>query len=831
MHESEAAHPAGLFLAAESCILDFELQAVLSTLESLETVLESLQVLDGPGYVSLATWEEISSKVVDSGNSIVAAERERAAQDVLGYQKRIAELEAQVKQQSSAAGGIEADTGQEEDDDEDASSSRVKQLSLQTSEKQLSLVDPSSAPLPPPHRGRNVVSKFVKLGTSDYPGPAPSVRMRPFYWRKVPPSESLETIWTKAQQAEWHDVVGLLDPQKIEVLFAANQTVRTGVDMPLQVKMVQKTALIDLQRAHSVSVMLSKFRCTFKEVKEAVTNLDASVLDIDKTTEMIEFVPSDEEIEILKAFTGDVTTLGSAERFFIEILGIPRYKERLQIHRLILTFDDRCTQVAEKLSSLIKCLIELTKSKRLRRFMLHVLAVGNFMNYGTSIGNAPSFRLEDLNQAFKIQSNVEGVSLLHFLVAHIHNTDPDLLRLPRDLAHVEAGAAVSLSSISEMVEGLEREKAIAVRENGKCGQKDPMRKILATFLPHVNVSLESVTKQLLRCKSLVNDAKALFAEARPAVTQENLCQAFSDFKSALLSVMRDNEGARAKISSCGIEINETSDSTLDQSRDDAGSECNVSMFDLALTRSLDVGMSPTRSGTSLDEELELKKVTLDGILELGPTGLQDLGVAGVQERDRMATAISRPRRDRSGGAAAEQRSQNPAHTQILTEGAAEGTRPPAMPPRSRAPALPPGPLAWGVCYGEAGAPSKGQKIGWIEVQTRSKTWEKYYAKRARNTLVELCAIEHLLASHSCCAYTLTCICQVCICGIVCKSDIAYCNRCPCLQVLFASEADLSSALRKVCLDGVIVHRSDDRRPFVVEARKSIFQEVIISRSA
>ena len=51
------------------------------------------------------------------------------------------------------------------------------------------------------------------------------------------------------------------------------------------------------------------------------------------------------------------------------------------------------------------------------------------------------------------------------------------------------------------------------------------------------------------------------------------------------------------------------------------------------------------------------------------------------------------------------------------------------------------------------------------------------------------------------------------------------SEAPLLQVLFASDADLSSPIRKVCLDGVIVHRSDDRRPFVVEARKSIFQEV------
>lgn len=47
------------------------------------------------------------------------------------------------------------------------------------------------------------------------------------------------------------------------------------------------------------------------------------------------------------------------------------------------------------------------------------------------------------------------------------------------------------------------------------------------------------------------------------------------------------------------------------------------------------------------------------------------------------------------------------------------------------------------------------------------------------------------------------------------------------QVLFASDTDLSTPARLVCLDGVVVHRSEDKRPFVVEARRSIFQEVSV----
>ena len=812
-------------------------QDVLSSMESLESMLESLHVLDASDSVSMDAWEAIASGVAKSGSSLVEAEEECRAENMQNYRKRIAELEARLEQKSLAP---KVEPTQEGDDS--AEEAPVDQLSQPTLTQHWSILEKSelSSEAQSPPSDTTVVSKYVQLVTSEYLGPAPSVRMRPFHWKKVPPSESLETIWTKAKLEEWNHVVALLEPHKIEMLFSASQTVKTGGDMPLQVKSIQQTALIDLRRAQQVSIMLSKFQCTFTEVKDAVMNLDASVLDIEKTAELITYVPFDEEMEVLKAYTGDIARLGPAERFFLEISCVPRYKERLQVHRLIMTYDDRCMELAEKLSNLIKCLTELTKSKRLRRFMLHILAVGNFMNHGTSMGNAPSFRLDALNQAVNIRSNVEGVTLLHFLASHVQNTDPDLLKLPSDLAHAEAGAALSLTSMSELVAGLEQEKAILVQEHGKCAQKDPLRKILSEFLPHVNMPLDSVSKQLFKCQSLVKEVQVLFAETRPSVAQEDFCSAFANFKTALVSVIRDNEKARAKIAS-RADGNESFDTLLDQTRDDES-------FDITLDQSQSsvAGISPRRLETSsqpdavsasrkaasaspLDEwlsenqlaahaqALHFNNVTLDGLCELSETDMHDLGVVG-SDRDRMVKAISRLKRERNWSGAVGERAR-PSEASFPA-GAPSGAHPPAMPPRSRTPALP---LVWGVCYGEAGEARRGQQNGWVEIQSRSKShvagrWEKFYAKRARNTLVRTSACpEPLIFSAQKRHLVLPCY--------VARARLHLTEACVFLQVLFTSDADLSSPVRKVCLDGVIVHRTDDRRQFVVEVRKSIFQEV------
>jgi len=720
-------------------------------------LLESLHVLDGP-VDTVKEWQKISAQMVNSASSLRGAEPvSKTIYSENSLSKRIVELEEQL-----AAAKLELDHIRNE------SKAAAEKAPVQAAAEALTLPATPDQGSPLYTSGKDVVSRYVKLATGQYLGPSPSLKMRPFHWKKLPPNESVNTMWNNAQTQEWNDIVAQMEPAKIEKLFSANQTVRTGADLPSQgftytPKKSQKTALIDLCRAQNVSIMLSKLRCSIKELKQAVLSLNASVLDVNSTAELMKFVPSDEEIEVLKAHTGDAEMLGLAECFFLEILGIPRYAERLQVHHFILTFDDRCAELEDKLSSLIKCLTELTKSRRLRRFMLHVLAVGNFLNYGTSMGNATAFRLEALNQTINIKSNVEGVTLLHFLASHVHSSDPDLLKLPGDLANAEAGAAISLSSVSELMAGVKRELSSAVEEHRKCASNDALKRILSDFLPHAQKAFDNIANQEAKSQALFKETKSLYAEERPSVTQEELCGVFSVFKQALVTVIKENEVFRAQVTQMP---DDSLDSTLDQSLDKsalesdshaAGIKSTYSEVHIKSSFSEEAPTQPILSDTrpqtatnprndaeacpvSLLEEwlaknklvehlhaLKLNMITIDGLMEVTDEDFQDLGIIDI-DKARMVKAIAKLKRDRQGVlASSEQRSaRNRARVHFSPDA-------PPLAPRSRGPARQ-GPIVWGVCYGESGEPSKAQKHGWVEIQTRPKTWEKFYAKRARNTL-------------------------------------------------------------------------------------------------
>ena len=410
-----------------------------------------------------------------------------------------------------------------------------------------------------------------------------------------------------------------------------------------------------------------------------------------------------------------------------------------------------------------------------------------------------------------IRSNVEGVTLLHFLASHIRNTDPDLLLLPTDLAHTEVGASISFTSLSELMKSIQTELDIAIGESEQSTGKDAfllpaavtrLKKILADFLPHSKKYCQSLTDQHAKCQSLIKEAKALYAEMSPSVSQEELCRAFSTFKTALVSVIKDNEAARAKLNG---------DSPRDSMVQDVQSPLKAGVLASSELRSetesvQSIVSAGTRfSATSLRSELKhasasstplddwllnnhleaytqvlkLNRVTLDGLVDLTDDDLKDLGILETDKK-LMLKAITKLKYERQGIPIPKEKSSTQYSGNTLTSSQpANANGAPALAPQSRVPARD-GSMAWGECYGGGGQAAKGQKHGWVEIQRRGvNRWENFYAKRAKNTLV-------LFASND--------------------------------------DEDLSRPIQLICLDGIVVNRFDDVRQFVVQARKSIFQD-------
>lgn len=117
-----------------------------------------------------------------------------------------------------------------------------------------------------------------------------------------------------------------------------------------------------------------------------------------------------------------------------------------------------------KIKSVMEASREVARSRRLRKLLELVLAVGNYMNRGAR-GNASGFRLASLNRLGDTKSSsAKGTTLLHYLVQIVDGRFKDLLKLEEDLPHIREAAKVNLAEMEKDISTLRTGIAEVQRE-------------------------------------------------------------------------------------------------------------------------------------------------------------------------------------------------------------------------------------------------------------------------------------------------------------------------------------------------------------------------------
>lgn len=109
---------------------------------------------------------------------------------------------------------------------------------------------------------------------------------------------------------------------------------------------------------------------------------------------------------------------------------------------------------------------EVSRSRRLRKLLEIVLALGNYMNRGAR-GNAFGFRLQSLNKLADTKASstkAKGTTLLHYLVQIIEQKHKDILRLEEDMPHIRDASKVSLGEMDKDIGNLRTGLAEVARE-------------------------------------------------------------------------------------------------------------------------------------------------------------------------------------------------------------------------------------------------------------------------------------------------------------------------------------------------------------------------------
>jgi len=335
------------------------------------------------------------------------------------------------------------------------------------------------------------------------PPPLQQAKMKPLGWQKITEPKD-GSFW--ANQREVADVK--IDQAKLEQLFDWSALGRredvSGVSKG-------KVSLTGQTRAMGICVVLHHRAIKHvrpQRLRDAILALDGTVLTPEVTELLLAcdprtgqpiVLPTTEEIEAVRSHLETellLDSLDEASKFLLVFHDVPHLHERLLLHQFRGSFAEKFSQIQKQLSIMTEALMQVKSSKRLASILDLVLEIGNFLNGGTSRGDARGFRLSVLGQLSHMKQvlrkspalnnddlmgqrrELTMLSLVDHLVELITAQKPDLLDLEEELSSISLATRVELKNIGNDVQELRRDlqrisQSAGVSLQRGAGVKDP----------------------------------------------------------------------------------------------------------------------------------------------------------------------------------------------------------------------------------------------------------------------------------------------------------------------------------------------------------------------
>ncbi|KFK28433.1 hypothetical protein AALP_AA8G514000 [Arabis alpina] len=316
------------------------------------------------------------------------------------------------------------------------------------------------------------VGSLEKTGDGDTDPSRP--KLKPLHWDKVRASSDRATVWDQLKSRSSFQ----LNEDRMEHLFGCNSG-SSGPKEPVRRSMIppgeSENRVLDPKKSQNIAILLRALNVTREEVSEALMDGNPESLGAELLETLVKMAPTKEEEIKLREYSGDVSKLGTAERFLKTILDIPFAFKRVEAMLYRANFDAEVKYLKNSFQTLEEASLELKTCRLFLKILEAVLLTGNRMNVGTNRGDAIAFKLDTLLKLVDIKGVDGKTTLLHFVVQEITKSeftttkdDPilstDGLRkqglqvvsgLSRDLINVKKSAGMDFDVLSSYVTKLE----------------------------------------------------------------------------------------------------------------------------------------------------------------------------------------------------------------------------------------------------------------------------------------------------------------------------------------------------------------------------------------
>ncbi|KAJ9562802.1 hypothetical protein OSB04_007962 [Centaurea solstitialis] len=241
-------------------------------------------------------------------------------------------------------------------------------------------------------------------------------KLKPFFWDKVMATPDQAMVWNQIRAGSFQ-----FNEEMIENLFGYNAVDKNKSSnkksSAAQDPSSNYVQIIDSKKAQNLSILLKALNVTTNEVCDALK--EGNELPVELIQTLLKMAPTGEEELKLRLYNGDLSRLGTAERFLKRLVEIPFAFKRLESLLFMCTLQDEEEIIKESFQTLEAACVQLRKSRLFLKLLEAVLKTGNRMNDGTFRGSAQAFKLDTLLKLSDVKGVDGKTTLLHFVVLEI----------------------------------------------------------------------------------------------------------------------------------------------------------------------------------------------------------------------------------------------------------------------------------------------------------------------------------------------------------------------------------------------------------------------------
>eukprot|EP00112_Aurelia_sp_Birch-Aquarium-sp1_P016065 Seg3607.1 transcript_id=Seg3607.1/GoldUCD/mRNA.D3Y31 product=Formin-H protein_id=Seg3607.1/GoldUCD/D3Y31 len=394
-------------------------------------------------------------------------------------------------------------------------------------------------PPPPPPPGMGMPSLLPRK-----PEIRPNKKMKPLFWTKVPDMVVTKSFWANAKER-----ASVFDFGTLEDLFQADDK-KARTLTPKQT--IENKTMLDGKKAQNLGIFLSGFKLRPEELESKLIMFNKEEgLVLEQIVALKRFQPNTDELDMYKNFQGNTESLPLVDKFMHKLCDIPNLSRKLDILLTIMEVPSQYDDIKPPVINLLEACRALEKSKNFEKLLEYVLAVGNYLNGGTTRGGAYGFKMSSLVKLVNVRSGDKEYNLLKFVVEQLFDKDLNSLKcfeeVPGLMTPMDASIKGLAAEIDVMKGDLKKAQTnieFVVKAKLSADEKRFLDKA-SEFVGNYASKLDDLSEKCNEMQSVSASLLKKFGEA-PGLNIENWLNDVAEFLKQLKQAVEVEESKRKR---------------------------------------------------------------------------------------------------------------------------------------------------------------------------------------------------------------------------------------------------------------------------------------------